>query len=351
MASELGIDRLPRFVERMTRCRRSSAYNFTHVKLSELAARLDCRLEGDGDIEILRVAAIEEAGPGDVTFFANPNTRWRAARAPRRHPSRGRAAAPCAMLRAHDPYLAFARAVGVFAADDRPPPACTRWRHRRRTLRLGERRLDRAVRRDRRRRVDRRPHLVSPPRHDRAAHAIGDDCVIHSHVSIRERVTIGNRVVLQDGAVIGSDGFGFAARPTARTRRSRRSAAVVIEDDVEIGANTTIDRPAVGETRIGAGTKIDNLVQIAHGVTRRAQRAAGGAGRHRGQHRRSKTRWCWRGRSASRGHLTIGEGAVADRADRRSPIRSTPGAHVSGYPAIDNRDWLKSSAVFASCPS
>jgi UDP-3-O-[3-hydroxymyristoyl] glucosamine N-acyltransferase len=78
---------------------------------------------------------------------------------------------------------------------------------------------------------------------------------------------IGHRVVLQDGVVLGGDGYGSYAAATARTRRFRRSAAVVIEDDVEIGANTTVDRPAVGETRIKAGRKIDNLVQIAHGVT------------------------------------------------------------------------------------
>ena len=95
---------------------------------------------------------------------------------------------------------------------------------------------------------------------------IGPDCVIHSHVSIRERCTLGARVVVQNGAVIGSDGYGFAPRPDGSHEKIPQTAPVVIEDDVEIGANTTIDRPAVGETRIKTGTKIDNLVQIAHGV-------------------------------------------------------------------------------------
>ena len=96
---------------------------------------------------------------------------------------------------------------------------------------------------------------------------IGDDCVIHANVSIRERVSIGHRVVLQDGGVLGGDGYGFVRRNDGTHEKIPQVAGVVIEDDVEIGANTTVDRPAVGETRIKAGAKIDNLVQIAHGVT------------------------------------------------------------------------------------
>ena len=96
---------------------------------------------------------------------------------------------------------------------------------------------------------------------------IGTDCVIHSNVSIRERVTIGNRVILQNGVVIGGDGYGFVRRGDGTHEKIPQVATVVIEDDVELGANTTVDRPAVGETRIKAGTKIDNLVQIGHGVT------------------------------------------------------------------------------------
>src|SRR6185295_11247736 len=95
---------------------------------------------------------------------------------------------------------------------------------------------------------------------------IGEDCVIHSHASIRERVVIGNRVTLHDGVVVGSDGFGFARQKDGSHLKIPQHADVVVEDDVEIGANSTIDRPAIGETRISAGTKIDNLVHIAHGV-------------------------------------------------------------------------------------
>jgi UDP-3-O-[3-hydroxymyristoyl] glucosamine N-acyltransferase len=177
---------------------------------------------------------------------------------------------------------------------------------------------------------------------------IGDDCVIHPRVSLRERVRLGNRVIVQDGAVIGSDGFGFARRPDGTHHKIPQIGGVVVEDDVEIGANSTIDRPAVGETRIGAGTKIDNLVQIAHGVTlgRNVLVAAqvGIAG--------STTigdSVTLAGQVGVAGHITIGKGVIAT-AQTGIPNSVDPGAFVSGYPAIPNREWLKSSAVFRKLP-
>ena len=133
--------------------------------------------------------------------------------------------------------------------------------------RIGADVVDRPVRHHRRRR-DRSARAPSsiPTSSIGAGARIGDDCVIHSQVSIRERVVIGNRVMLHDGAVVGSDGFGFARQTDGTHLKIPQHGDVVIEDDVEIGANSTIDRPAVGETRISAGTKIDNLVHIAHGV-------------------------------------------------------------------------------------
>jgi UDP-3-O-[3-hydroxymyristoyl] glucosamine N-acyltransferase len=177
---------------------------------------------------------------------------------------------------------------------------------------------------------------------------IGDDCVLHAGVSIRERVRIGHRVVIQDGAVIGSDGFGFARRPDGSHHKIPQIGDVVIEDEVEIGANTTIDRPAVGETRIATGAKLDNLVQIAHGVTigRNALLAAqvGVAGSTTIEDAVTLA-----GQVGVAGHLTIGKGAIAT-AQTGIPNSVDPGAFVSGYPAIPNRDWLKSSAVFRKLP-
>ena len=177
---------------------------------------------------------------------------------------------------------------------------------------------------------------------------IGADCVVHALVSIRERVVLGNRVVVQDGAVLGSDGYGFARDSDGGHYKIPQVGSVVIEDDVEIGANTTIDRPAVGETRIGAGAKIDNLVQIAHGVSvgRRSMLAAqvGIAGSTTLEESVTLA-----GQVGVAGHLTVGKGTIAT-AQTGIPNSVEPGSLVSGYPAIDNREWLKASVVFRKLP-
>jgi UDP-3-O-[3-hydroxymyristoyl] glucosamine N-acyltransferase len=155
-------------------------------------------------------------------------------------------------------------------------------------------------------------------------------------------------VVVQDGAVIGSDGFGFARAGEGVHHKIPQAGDVVIADDVEIGANTTIDRPAVGETRIGAGTKIDNLVQVAHGVKigRGVLLAAqvGIAGSTRLEDNVTLA-----GQVGVAGHLTIGTGVIAT-AQTGIPNSVDAGKMISGYPAVDNRDWLKSSAVFRRLP-
>jgi len=177
---------------------------------------------------------------------------------------------------------------------------------------------------------------------------IGVDCILHARVSIRERVRIGNRVIIQDGAIIGSDGYGFAQRPDGTHHKIPQIGGVTVEDDVEIGAQTAIDRPAVGTTRIGAGSKIDNLVQIAHGVTigRNVLLAAqvGIAGSTTIEDSVTLA-----GQVGVAGHLTIGKGVIAT-AQTGIPNSVEAGAFVSGYPAISNRDWLKSSAVFRRLP-
>jgi UDP-3-O-[3-hydroxymyristoyl] glucosamine N-acyltransferase len=252
------------------------------------------------------------------------------------------------MLRSHQPYVDFARALELLADPWRPPPGI----HPRADVspdatvaadasigpfvaigpgaRIGARTIV-------------HPHVTI----GRGA-VLGDDCVVHARVSIREHVAIGHRVVLQDGAVIGSDGYGFARTPEGAHYKIPQHGGVVIEDDVEIGANSTIDRPAVGETRIGAGTKIDNLVQIAHGVK---------IGRHvllAGQVGIAGSTTLGdnvvlAGQVGVAGHLTIGDGVIAT-AQTGIPNSVEAGAFVSGYPAIANRDWLKASAVFRKLP-
>ena len=178
---------------------------------------------------------------------------------------------------------------------------------------------------------------------------IGDDCVIHARVSIRERVRLGNRVVVQDGAVIGSDGFGFVKQADGTHLKIPQHADVVIEDDVEIGANTAIDRPAVGETRIRAGTKIDNLVQVAHGV-RVGERVLFASQVGIAGSTIVEDDVVLAGQVGVAGHLTIGKGVIAT-AQTGIPNSVDAGTMVSGYPAIPNRDWLKSSAVFRNLPA
>jgi UDP-3-O-[3-hydroxymyristoyl] glucosamine N-acyltransferase len=323
------------------------------LTLREIAERLECRLQGDGDVEIRAVAGIERAGAGELTFFANRKY------APALRATRASAvilgerddveiAEGVARLRAADPYFAFARAVELFAPRITPPAGVHRLADVAPTAvvapdasiaafatvgdgaRVGARTVI-------------HPHVTI------GAHAVvGDDCVIHARVSIRERVSLGSRVVVQDGAVIGSDGFGFAHRPDGTHHKIPQVGGVVIEDDVEIGANATIDRPAVGETRIGAGTKIDNLVQIAHGVTigRDVLLAAqvGIAGSTTIEDRVTLA-----GQVGVAGHLTLGTGVVAT-AQTGIPNSVDAGSLISGYPAIDNRDWLKASAIFRRLP-
>ena len=320
------------------------------MRLREIAERLEGRLEGDGEIEIRRVAGIEDAGPGDLTFFTNPKyaRELRNTGASAVILSDNAEAAPCAMLRVRQPYLAFAKAVALFVEDDRPAPGVHR---------LAEVDSTAVVAADasigpftvvgRGARIGART-VVHPHVTIGAGAQIGDDCVIHSRVSVRERVHIGHRVILQDGAVVGSDGFGFALRPDGTHHKIPQIGGVVVEDDVEIGANATIDRPAVGETRIGAGSKIDNLVQVAHGVTigRDVLLAAqvGIAGSTTIEDAVTLA-----GQVGVAGHITIGKGTIAT-AQTGIPNSVEPGSFISGYPAISNRDWLKSSAVFRKLP-
>lgn len=320
------------------------------MKLSELAERLDCRLEGDGDLDVTRVSGIQNAQPGDVTFLANPKYEKALAvtRASAVILKEDAPAAPCAMLRARDPYLAFARAVGLFSPVSRPAPGVDVLAAVAREARLGADVSvgpfvaigEGAVIGDR--------TVIYPNVTIGAGVRVGSDCLIHSNVAIRERCTIGNGVILQNGVVVGGDGYGFVRRGDGTHEKIPQVATVVIEDDVELGANTTVDRPAVGETRIKAGTKIDNLVQIGHGVTvgRNVLMAAqvGVAGSTD-----IDDDVVFGGQVGVGGHLTIGRGAVAVG---QSGVTNSldPGALVAGYPAIDSREWRKASVVFRRLP-
>jgi UDP-3-O-[3-hydroxymyristoyl] glucosamine N-acyltransferase len=323
------------------------------LTLRELAERLNCRLDGDGEVDIVRIAGIEHAQHGDLTFLAN--SKYQAflqstkASAVLVVPGTGRPSGAPSFLYCEQPYLAFAQALGLLVRAAPQAPGVDPTSVVAPDARLGNGVSigalvvvgagatvgDRTIL---------YPGVVIGPRA-----VIGADCVIHARVSLRERVQVGSRVVIQDGAVIGSDGFGFVRQPDGSHFKIPQHADVVIEDDVEIGANTTIDRPAVGETRIRAGAKIDNLVQIAHGVSvgRRALFAAqvGIAGSTVVDDDVTLA-----GQVGVAGHLRLGAGVVAT-AQTGIPNSVEPGTMVSGYPAIPNRDWLRSSAIFRNLPA
>jgi UDP-3-O-[3-hydroxymyristoyl] glucosamine N-acyltransferase len=321
--------------------------------LRELADRLGCRLEGDGDVEIRRVAGIEQAAAGDVTFLSNSKYRGLLATTKASAVILGPASAqdppaPCAVLRSPQPYVAFALAVRLFARPSLPARGIDRLSAIADDATLGP---DASV----------GPFVTIGAGASIGASAIiyptvivgpgvriGDDCILHAGVSIREHVVIGDRVTLLDGAVVGSDGFGFAKQTDGTHLKIPQHADVVVEDDVEIGANSTIDRPAVGETRISAGTKIDNLVHIAHGVAvgRRVLMAAqvGIAGSTI-----VEDDVMMGGQAGAINHLRLGKGAMVGA--KSAVMQSVdPGSFVSGYPAIQQSAWRKAAVLFRQLP-
>ncbi len=320
------------------------------MTLQALAAAIGATLEGDGTVDVTRVAALDDAGPGDVSFLANASYAARVATTGASAVILGvdGGSAPCAVLRAANPYLAFARAAAALA----PPSTWPTDVHASAVIApdavLGAgvtvgpyAVIGAGVTLGARTMVD--PHVVIG-----AGTVVGEDCRLHAHASIRERCRLGDRVVIQNGAVIGADGFGFARRGDGSYEKIPQTAPVVLEDDVEVGANTTIDRPAVGETRIKAGTKLDNLVMIAHGVVVGARTVIAAQCGVSGSTTIGDD-VMFGGQVGVAGHITVGDGV---KATGQTGITNSlgPGLFVSGLPAIDNRDWRKAAVLFGRLP-
>ena len=328
------------------------------VTLAELATRLDCQLEGDGTIEVKRVAAVDDAGPGDVTFVTNPKYASRLAgtrasavilpASPAGSRDEPTSAAPCAVLRARRPYVAVAEAVALLTPPRRPAPGISSLASIDPSAELAAGvSVGAFVAIGPRVRIGARtalhPHVVVG-----ADSVIGEDCTIHAQVSIRADVLIGDRVTIQDAAVIGSDGFGFAEREDGTHLKIPQVGRVVIEDDVEIGAQSAVDRPAVGETRIGRGTKIDNLVQVAHGVKigrnvlLAAQVGISGS-------TMLDDALVMAGQSGAAGHLRLGRGVhVSAKSAVTKDIAD--GQHIAGIPAGNVHDWRESTVLVRRLP-
>lgn len=319
------------------------------MRLSELAVRLDCELHGDGEVEITRVAPIESAEAGDLTFVANPRYLkfLPACRASAVILAPDAPATPLPSLRTGDPYLAFSRAVEHFHVPLAWPAAIHPTAQIAATARIGDGASIGAYAV-----VGERCRIGAGAR--LAAHVvIYDDVTIgarftaHAHATVRERVRIGDDVVLHAGAVIGSDGFGYAPADGG-IKRLLQGGDVVLEDEVEVGANSTVDRAMVGSTVLRRGVKLDNLVMIAHGceIGAHSMLAAqvGLSGTTRiGQWVRLG------GQVGSAGHLTIGDGAQV--AAQSGVANSVPaGATVGGYPAVEIGLWRRAVAATARLP-
>jgi UDP-3-O-[3-hydroxymyristoyl] glucosamine N-acyltransferase len=322
------------------------------MRLDQLAKEIGAALEGDGAREVYGLATLDDAGPEEITFLSNPRYRAKVAT------TRAGAiivgldffpAPQVPVLRAPDPYLAMARALALFhrplavesgihpTANVHPSaeigpgasvgPYCVIGAR----TRIGARaRLE--------------AHVVIGAECD-----VGDDFAAYAHASVRERVRIGHRVILQNGAVIGGDGFGYVATPDGDVRKLPQAGTVVLEDEVEIGSNATVDRATVGATRIRRGAKIDNLVQIGHGCDvgegcfLAAQTGLAGSTRL-GRYVQLG------GQVGVAGHLEIGDSArVAAKSGVPNDLEGGK-TYGSGLPALDIGQWRRVVAAWRSLP-
>jgi UDP-3-O-[3-hydroxymyristoyl] glucosamine N-acyltransferase len=319
------------------------------MKLSELARLTNARVEEKfGDVEVEGAAGLDEAEAGDVTFLANPRytPRVQTTRAAAVYLAEGveTGREDLAVLVARDPYLAYTRALRLFNPEPEFEPLVHPSAVIDPTASVGRgvaigacSVLGRGVR------VGDGVRIFPNVTVYDGVH-IGEGSVIHSGVALREGTVIGARVRVHNNAVVGSDGFGYAKDEEGRWLKIPQTGRVVVEDDVEIGAGTTIDCASVGETRIARGAKIDNLVQVGHSCTVGedsllcAQVGLAGSSR-------IGRRVILAGQVGVAGHLELGDDVVLTAKSATS--HNVPAGKVlSGIPAFDNREWLRAIAAF-----
>jgi len=321
------------------------------MKLKEIAARVGARLEPpDAEMEITGIAGIESAVPGQITFIANPKY---APAAKTTHASviivdEKFPALDKPSLRNKNPQFAYARTAELFYQ----APHYERGIHPTAivdpTARIGGNASIGAfvvVAAD----VEigdnctLLPHVVIY-----RGTKIGNNFFAHSHVSVRENCVIGNNVLLHNGVVLGSDGFGFAKDNDGRWYKIPQMGRVVLEDDVEIQANSCVDRASMGETRIGRGTKMDNFVQVGHNGTVGENSLLCAQVGLAGSTELGKN-VILAGQVGVAGHCKIGDGVIVT-AQSGTHGDIEPGAMVSGSPAFDHKQWLRSVTAFSKLP-
>ena len=319
------------------------------MKLSILAEKTFSRItSGDENLEISGAAGLDIAESGQITFLANPkytpqikNTR---ASAIFLNENVKLEREDMAILHAKDAYLAYTRALRLF----NPEPETRSFIHPSaiidETANVAEN-------------VEINANVVVGKNCSIAKNVkifpnatiydnvkIGENSVIHSGVSIREDCEIGANCIIHNNSTVGSDGFGYAKTEEKRWLKIPQTGNVVIEDDVEIGANTAIDCASVGETRIKRGAKIDNLVQIGHSCTIEEDALVCSQTGLAGSSVIGK-RVILAGQVGIAGHLRVGDDAILT-AKSATSHNVENGKIMSGVPAFDNRDWLRSIAAF-----
>lgn len=317
--------------------------------LKEIAELVGGELSGDGSLMVRGVAGIKEAGPGEVTFLANPKylRELKSTKATAVLASPGVVSEGPAVIHVKNPYYAFSKVVAFFAPAKRPPQGVMQGALVSRDAVVGSR-------------VTIYPNsfieagakigddvTIYPGVYVGEGSVVGDGCLIYPNVVIREGVKIGARVIIHGGTVIGADGFGYATDEGIH-HKIPQIGGVVIEDDVELGANVTVDRGALGDTIIKRGAKIDNLVMIAHNVLVGedsiivAQAGVSGS-TELGHH------VVLAGQVGLVGHIKIGDGVMVGA---KSGVSSdlAAGQPYSGIPAIPHRDWLRVQAVLPKLP-
>jgi len=326
------------------------------MKLQELAQRLECRLEGEGQAEVHGVAGIEHAEPGEVTFLANrryaPNLKTTRATAVFVEEGveieRTAGAEPLARLLTANPYLAFAKAIELFYEAPKYAPGIHPTAVIAKRARIGAGAhigpycfVDEDVA------IGENAVLHSFVTIYRGAQ-IGDRFFAHAHAVVREFCRIGDRVILQNGVIIGGDGLGYAKNADGTWYKMAQSGPAVLEDDVEVQANACVDRATVGETRIGRGTKIDDLVLVGHASKVGANCMLCGQVGLAGSTRIGEN-CILAGQVGTAGHLTVGSGTVIT-AQSGVPNDVPERALYSGYPAVENREWLRMMAALRRLP-